>query len=170
MEGLSLSFFVVVVVALVEVSSVELGSTEVSAAMPHVSSSATSLPNNNSWGSLEADGVDLGKLSETEAAALATAAENRSRAVESPRVKKPRGRRGCLNATTSLVPQCVLLGLLALLRLLGGSGAEVVLAEAETTTAAADSRLVVVLCVLLGGGTSPVLLEDIVHLYAEMLL
>ena len=27
------------------------------------------------WGSLEADGVDLGKLSETEAAALATAAE-----------------------------------------------------------------------------------------------
>ena len=30
--------------------------------------------------------------------------ENRSRAVESPRVKKPRGRRGCLNATTSLVP------------------------------------------------------------------
>ena len=57
--------------------------------------------------------------------------------------------------------QCVLLGLLALLRLLGGSGAEVVLAEAETTTAAADSRLVVV---LLGGGTSPVLLEDIVHL------
>ena len=28
--------------------------------------------------------------------------ENRSRAVESPRVKKPRGRRGCLNSTTSL--------------------------------------------------------------------
>lgn len=169
MEGLSLSFFVVVVVALAEASSVELGSTwaRASAAMPHVSSSAASLPNSNSWGSLEADGVDLGKLSETEAAALATAAENRSRAVESPRVKKPRGRRGCLNATTSLVPQCVLLGLLALLRLLGGSGAEVVLAEAETTTAAADSRLVVV---LLGGGTSPVLLEDIVHLCAEMLL
>ena len=92
------------------------------------------------WGSLEADGVDLGKLSETEAAALATAAENLSRA-ESPRVKKPRGRRGCLNATTSLV---LLL-----------CSAEAVLAEA----AAADSRLFVVLL----GGTSPVL-EDIVHL------
>ena len=90
---------------------------------------------------MEADGVDLGKLSETEAAALATAAENLSRA-ESPRVKKPRGRRGCLNATTSLV-------------LLLLCSVEAVLAEAD----AADSRLLVVLL----GGTSPVL-EDIVHL------
>ena len=91
---------------------------------------------------MEADGVDLGKLSETEAAALATAAENLSRA-ESPRVKKPRGRRGCLNATTSLVMLLLLCSV------------EAVLAEAD----AADSRLLVVLL----GGTSPVL-EDIVHL------
>ena len=56
------------------------------------------ISNHLTWETL----VDLGKLSETEAAAFATAAENLSRVT--PRVKKPRGRRCCcLNPTTSLV-------------------------------------------------------------------
>lgn len=124
----------------------------------HTSFSGSSTKS-NSWGSLEVDVVDLGKLSETEAAAFnfATAAENLSRA-ESPRVKKPRGRRCCcLNATTSLV-LCVLA-----LSAEGSLFAEVVAGVSEA--AAADLRLTVVLL----GGRTPVLLEDIVHLCAMLL-
>lgn len=77
-EDASLEESTMALIALSELAVAELGTL-------HTSSSGSSAKS-NSWGSLEADGADLGKLSETEAAAFATAAENLSRVT--PRVKK----------------------------------------------------------------------------------